>query len=154
MKKEFSTHWIGSVQPRKQRKYRANAPLHIKRKMMSSNLTKELRRKYDKRNVPIRKGDLVRIMTGEFKGKTGKIEVVINQKMRVTIEGIYRTKKDGSKVSVNFNASNLQIKELILEDKKRVTSLTRRGASVKKKKENSEKVKSKVETKNNKENKK
>jgi len=128
MKRKFSTSWVGSVQPRKQRKYRANAPLHIKRKMMSSNLSKELRKKYGKRNIPIRKGDNVRIMVGEFKGKTGKIEIVSNQKLRVTIEGLYRTKKDGSKVAVIFSPSNLQIKELELEDKKRKASLERKGS--------------------------
>jgi len=133
MKQKFSTSWVGSVQPRKQRKYRANAPLHIKRKMMSSNLSKELRKRYGKRNIPIRKGDNVRIMVGEFKGKTGKIEVVSNQKLRVTIEGLYRTKKDGSKVAVIFSPSNLQIKELELEDKKRKASLERKGGKVGKK---------------------
>jgi large subunit ribosomal protein L24 len=142
MKKKFSTSWIGSVQPRKQRKYRANAPLHIKRKMMSSNLSKELRKKYGKRNIPIRKGDSIRIMTGEFKGKNGKIENVENQKLRVSIEGIYRTKKDGSKVAVMFSPSNLQIKELVLEDKKRKDSLERKGTA-KNKKENGKKVEGK-----------
>jgi len=34
MKKIFSTHWKASKQPRKQRKYRAKAPLHIKRKFL------------------------------------------------------------------------------------------------------------------------
>jgi|TARA_B100001971_G_C18086084_1_gene480947 large subunit ribosomal protein L24 len=133
MKKKFSTSWVGSVQPRKQRKYRANAPLHIKRKMMSSNLSKELRKKYDKRNIPIRKGDSVRIMTGEFKKKTGKIDSVENQKLRVTIEGLYRTKKDGTKVGVKFSPSNLQIKELVLEDRKRKVSLERKASSKSKK---------------------
>ena len=75
MKKEFSTSWIGSKQPRKQRKYRHNAPLHIKSKMMGSHLSKELRKKYGTRSVRIRKGDEVKIMIGKFKGKTGKIGI-------------------------------------------------------------------------------
>jgi len=74
MKKEFSVKWIGSKQPRKQRKYRANAPLHIKRKFMSANLAKELRKRYGNRSFPLKKGDSIKIMRGEFKGKTGKIE--------------------------------------------------------------------------------
>ena len=71
MKQKFSTKWVGSKQPRKQRKYRANAPLHILHTMMSSNLNKELRKKYGKRSFPVKKGDTIKIMIGEFKGKTG-----------------------------------------------------------------------------------
>jgi len=125
MKQKFSTKWIASKQPRKQRKYRHNAPLHLRHKMVSANLNKELRKKYEKRNFPIKKGDSVKIMIGEFKKRTGKIESVDLKKSRVTIEGIYRTKKDGTKVSVYFNPSNLQIKELNLEDKKRKQALER-----------------------------
>ncbi len=126
MKQKFSTKWVSSKQPRKQRKYRANAPLHIKRKFMSVNLTKELRKKYGKRNFSIHKGDSIKIMRGEFKGKKGKIEMVDIGNLRVRIEGIYRTKKDGTKVSVYFTPSNLQINELNLEDSKRKKALERK----------------------------
>jgi len=131
MKQKFSTSWTASKQPRKQRKFRANAPLHLRRKMISVSLSKELKKKHDKRNFPIRKGDSVSIMRGEFKGKSGKIDSVDLKKMKVLIDGIYRTKKDGSKVAVNFDPSNLQIKELDLTDNKRKIALERK-ASVKK----------------------
>jgi len=126
MKKEFSAKWTGSKQPRKQRKFRANAPTHIRHKMISSHLSETLRKKYGKRNIPIRKDDNVKIMRGQFKDKTGKIENVDLKKMRVMIAGIFRTKKDGTKVSVYFNPSNLLIKELNLDDKKRVAALERK----------------------------
>lgn len=127
MKKKFSKKWIGSRQPRKQRKFRHNAPLHIRKKMMSVNFSKELRKKYEKRNFPIIKGDNVRIMRGEFKNKTGKVEKVNSKKMKLMIEGIYRTKKDGTKITVKFDPSNLQIKELELNDKKRKIALERKS---------------------------
>lgn len=120
MRKKFSTSWKGSKQPRKQRKYRANAPLHIKQKMVSSNLSKELRKKHGKRSMPIRKGDSIVVMNGKFKKKKGKIASVDLKKMRVTIEGIQRAKKDGTKVNVFFDPSNLQVVELNLDDKERV----------------------------------
>src|SRR3989344_5196133 len=129
MKKQFSTKWTGSKQPRKQRKFRFNAPLHIRHKMISANLSKELRKKHGKRNFPLRKEDKVRIMTGEFKKKTGKIESVDLKKIRVSIAGINRTKKDGTKVAVYFHPSNLQITELNLDDKKRKLSLERKAIS-------------------------
>jgi len=126
MKKEFSTKWIGSKQPRKQRKYRANSPLHIKHRMVSANLKKDLRKKYGKRSFPLRKGDNIKIMSGEFKNKTGKIGFVDLKKLKVHIEGIQRNKKDGTKVNVWFDPSNLQIQELILEDKKRIKAIERK----------------------------
>ena len=141
MKQKFSVSWIGSKQPRKQRKFRANAPLHLRRKMVSVSLSKELKKKHDKRNFPVRKGDNVSIMRGEFKGKSGKIESVDMKKMKVIIDGIYRTKKDGSKVAVMFEPSNLQIKELVLEDKKRKASLERKASAKKIKTENKKETK-------------
>jgi len=76
MKKKFSTQWKSSKQPRKKRKYVANAPLHLRKKFVSINLSKELRKKTNKRNIPAKKGDKVKICVGKFKGKTGKILTV------------------------------------------------------------------------------
>ena len=123
MKKEFSTKWISSKQPRKQRKYRAKAGLHIKKKFVGVNLSKELRKKHEKRNIAVRKGDVVKVMRGKFKGKQGKITGVKLKISKVVIEGIQVKKMDGSKVNVRLQPSNLQIIELNLEDKKRIKKL-------------------------------
>lgn len=112
MKKKFSKKWKASSQPRKQRKYRANAPMHLKRKFVSVNLSKELRKKEGKRNIPIRKNDKVKICRGKFKGKEGKILEVNLKKSKVIIEGIQVKKMDGSKANVKMQPSNLQIIEL------------------------------------------
>jgi len=111
--------WKSSKQPRKQRKYLANAPLHIKMKLMSVNLSKELRKKYQKRSVPLRKKDTIKIMRGKFKGKKGKVIKVLLKTQKVEIEGIQIKKQDGSKVNIKLRPSNLQIIELNVEDKKR-----------------------------------
>ena len=50
MKNKWYKNWKSSKQPRKQRKYRRNAPLHIRNKMMRAPLSKELRDKYKIRN--------------------------------------------------------------------------------------------------------
>ncbi len=128
MKKEFSKEWKASKQPRKQRKYLANAPLHLKRKKLSVNLSKELRKKISKRNVVVRKEDQVKIMKGKFKGKTGKILNVYTKQAKVTIEGIQVTKRDGSKANVKMQPSNLQIIEMV----ERNTKLPNRKQEVKK----------------------
>lgn len=123
MKKKFSGSWKSSKKPRKQRKYRANAPIHIKRKMMGTNLSKNLRKKIGKRSIQTKKGDAVKVMRGKFKGKTGKIVKVLTKNSWVEIEGIQVKKQDGSKVNVKFRPSNLQITELNLDDKRRNKSL-------------------------------
>jgi large subunit ribosomal protein L24 len=127
MKIKFSKCWKASKQPRKQRKYIANAPLSIKRKLMSVNLSKELRKKYERRNIETRKSDIVKIMKGKFKNKQGKIIAVNLKKSSVFIEGIQVKKQDGSKVNVKLRPSNLHIIELNLEDKKRIKSLTKQN---------------------------
>ncbi len=123
MKQKFSKKWKASKQPRKQRKYRFKAPLHIKHKMLGGGLSKELRKKYQKRSIPLRKGDNVKITTGTFKGKKGKISIVNTKKMIVYIEGVQKTRKDGTKVNIPLHPSNLIIIDLNLEDKKRTKKL-------------------------------
>jgi len=127
MKKLFSKNWIASRQARKQRKYRSKAPLHIKRRMTAAHLSKELRQKYHRRSIALRKEDTVKVMKGKFKGKTGKIMELNTKKGAAYIEGIQRTKKDGTKVNVPTQASNLLVTALALEDKKRIESLERTG---------------------------
>ena len=38
MKRKYSSSWKSSKQPRKQRKYRQNAPLHIKQKLVQNGI--------------------------------------------------------------------------------------------------------------------
>ena len=119
MKRGWSSNWISSRQPRKQRKYRYNAPLHIKSTFLNVHLSPSLREKYKIKSIRIRKGDIVKIMRGSFKGKEEKVSKVLTKKEKVYIEGIEKTKKDGTKVKVPVHPSNLMIIDLNLEDKKR-----------------------------------
>ena len=126
MKKEFSTSWKGSSQARKQRKYLANAPIHLRHKLVSANLSKELRKKYARRSFPLKKGDDVKVMRGKLKGKTGKVNKVNLRKMKVSIESVQRQKKDGTKVEIFFSPSKLQVQELNLEDKERIKAIEKK----------------------------
>lgn len=132
MKIRFSENWKASKQKRKQRKYRYNAPPHIKHKFISANLSKELQKKYGRRSFPIHKGDAVLIKKGEFKKKKGKISKIDIYNLKVYIEGIQKSKRDGTKVDVPLQPSNLQIIELNLEDKKRIKALERKAKKEKK----------------------
>jgi large subunit ribosomal protein L24 len=127
MKKKYSAKWQTSKQPRKQRKYRYNAPLHRRQKMMSSHLAKDLRLQYKKRSIGLRKGDEVKIMKGEHRGSYGKVEFVSLAKLKVQIENIKAKKTSGQEVPINFDPSNLLVVKLGSDDKKRFVALRRAG---------------------------
>lgn len=126
MRKQFSTAWKSSTQPRKQRKYRHKAPLHLRNKLMSVHISKELKTKYGKRNVPVRKGDKVKVMRGQFKGRSGEVERVNLKKLKVYIQGVDNIRKDGGKVPYPVSPSNLMIIEMKMDDKKRKASVERK----------------------------
>merc|ERR1712018_367452 len=63
-----------SSSARKQRKRHFTAPSHIRRKLMTSPLSKDLRTKYGVRSIPIRKDDEVQVVRGHYKGQqVGKV---------------------------------------------------------------------------------
>ncbi|MEK6951582.1 MAG: 50S ribosomal protein L24 [Nanoarchaeota archaeon] len=128
--KEFSKSWKSSKKPNKQRKYLANAPLHIRRKFLSAHLSKELRAKYKKRAFPVRKDDKVLVSKGQFKKTKGKVVDVNLKKAKVYIDSVQLVKKDGSKVFYPLHPSNLIITDLNLEDNERVKALTRSNKDV------------------------
>src|SRR3989338_9344106 len=124
--KEWSRHWVRSKNPKKQRKYVLNAPFHIARKLMSVRLAKDLKTKFGKRNIHVRKGDKVKVMVGQLKGKIAKvIKVNLNNKF-VHLEDTFVVKRDGNKVPISFHPSNLMILELYLDDKFRKKALERK----------------------------
>lgn len=129
MKKRFSTKWVKSTQPRKQRKYRRNAPLHIVGKFMAVHLSKDLRKKYVRRAIRVRKGDTVKIVRGQFKKKTGKVMDVNLARRKVFVENIQQIRKDGTKSFYALEPSNLMITSLTLEDKIRKEKLEKKNAS-------------------------
>jgi large subunit ribosomal protein L24 len=133
MKIKFSKSWKASRKKRKQVKYVKNAPLHIKNKFISIHLSKELRQKYNMRNITAKKGDKVKIVRGSKRGKTGKISDVDMKNSKIFIEGIDVQKTDGTKVQVSVEPSNTIIIDLNLEDKKRQKSIDRKKVSEEKK---------------------
>ena len=117
--RKFSKHWKSSKQKRKQRKFRFNAPLHIKRKFLSVKLSKELKIKYKKRNIVLKKGDKVKILRGGFRKQTGKVLKVNPKNSTVFVENMQNIRKDGTKNFYPIQASNLMLLELNMEDKER-----------------------------------
>jgi large subunit ribosomal protein L24 len=114
-----------SKKPRKQRKFLYNAPLHLRRKMISAHLSKELREKYKRRSFPLRKGDEVKVMRGEFKGTIGKIVRIDTKEYKVYVDSVKKKRSIGTEYLVPLSPSNLMITKLNLDDKYRVKMLER-----------------------------
>lgn len=123
-----------SIRPGKQRKELFNAPFHKKRKWIASHLEENLLLKYDRRSIPVVKGDTIKVMRGSFKGHEDKIAHVNVKKRYVEIEGLTTTKADGKKIARPLHASNLLITKLNLTDKWRRKKLEK-GLSEEAKKE-------------------
>jgi large subunit ribosomal protein L24 len=116
-----------SRQPRKQRKVRFNAPLHTRHKFLSAPLSAELQGKYGRRNLPVRKGDTVRLMRGDDRGKEGKVRSVSLKEGLLTMEGVVVARSDLSEVPRPVHPSNIVITKLELKDKLRELALKRQG---------------------------
>ena len=138
MENEWSNKWVSSSQPRKQRKYRHNAPLHVKRKFLSTNLSKPLRERYNKRSMVVRKGDEVIVMRGQLKGTKGLVDKVDTNKECIFLENVKMKKVDGSQVAKPLVPSNLMIIKLSLDDKRRQVILERVSSRGKKEEEKGE----------------
>lgn len=103
--------------------------------MLSCHLSADLRKKYGMRSVTLRKGDKVKVMRGQFKGRENKVERIELKDERVYVTGVDRAKKDGSRSIIPLKASNLMVTELILDDKKRKAKIEGAKTSVPKKAE-------------------
>ncbi|MCS4541582.1 MAG: 50S ribosomal protein L24 [Euryarchaeota archaeon] len=114
-------------QPRKQRKALFQAPMHRRRKIMSTNLSPELREKFKRRSLPVRKGDKIKILRGDFRGHIGKITEVDLKKMRIYVEGVTSAKTGGREVQYPIHPSNVQILEAELKDPMRKKIIERVG---------------------------
>jgi len=117
---------IKSKKPTKQRKKLFQAPDHIRYKHFAAPLSPELRKNYGARNLPVRKGDTVRVMRGDHKKFEGKVIRVDRKKYRIYIEGLTREKVDGTAVFIPIHPSKVMITKINLEDGWRKKILERR----------------------------
>lgn len=119
-----------SSKARVQRYNQTNAPLHVKRKMLSSHLSDDLRKEFGKRSARVCKGDTVMVVRGneDIRGIEGKVVNVYTQTGRVAIEGVTIKSADGTEKERPIHASNLVIVKLNLDDAWRKEALSRKEA--------------------------
>ena len=109
-----------SIQPRKQRKARYNAPAHARGKYLSASLSKDLREKVGTKSLPVKAGDKVRVLRGDFKGHEGEILDVDYNSYKVTIEDVTLSKSDGTAIFLPVDPSNLMIIDADTKDDRRI----------------------------------
>ncbi|KXN70012.1 ribosomal protein L24 [Conidiobolus coronatus NRRL 28638] len=110
---------------RKCRKAHFAAPSHLRQKIMSASLSKELKEKHSVRAVPIRKEDEVLVVRGTHKGREGKVVQVYRKKFVIHINGLTREKVNGATVQLGIHPSNVVVTK-IKTDKDRLAMLERR----------------------------
>ncbi len=122
---------VQSSKTRKQRKAFYNAPAHIRRKMVSSHLSDELRKDLRIHAVQVVKGDTVRVMRGDedVVDVEGKVTHVDTKSGRIVIEGITIAKADGTMVARPIHASKVEITKLNLSDPMRKQNLSKKEVS-------------------------
>ena len=97
-----------------------NAPAHARGKHLSASLSKDLRAKVGKRSLPIRTGDKVSVVRGDFKGHEGEVLSVDYTSYKVTIEDVTLSKPDGTATFLPVDPSNLVIIDADLKDDRRI----------------------------------
>ena len=107
-----------STKAKKQRKARGNAPIHMKKRMVSAHLDSALMSEYNVRSVPVRKGDTVKLLRGaeDFKTSEAKVASVDLKECKIIIENITIPKADGTQKPKPVDPSDVLLTKLDLSD--------------------------------------
>jgi large subunit ribosomal protein L24 len=119
----------GVSKPSTARKHRFNASNQKRRKFISAPLSPSLRAEHGTRSMPVIVDDAVSITKGDRKLLEGRVLRVDTHKSRIYIEGLTRTRMDGSTVQIPVKAENVMITRLNLNDQWRRKILERKSFS-------------------------
>jgi large subunit ribosomal protein L24 len=110
------TKKISPKSPGKQRKRIYKSPIHSHKKLLKCRLDEFLREEYGLRSLVVKKGDLVRVMRGQFRDTEGKVVKVDYSGVRIYLESATTTKADGKESQIPVHPSNLMLVKLELDD--------------------------------------
>lgn len=77
-----------SSSPRRQRRALYDASTFERRRRMTVLLSRDLRRRFGRRSVPVRKGDTVRVLSGSFVGREERVAEVDRRSYSVTLDNV------------------------------------------------------------------
>ena len=116
--------------PRRQRRALFTAPTSERRRRMTVPLSRELRRRFRRRNVPIRKGDTVRVLSGSFAGREERVARVSRRDLAVTLDNVTLKTAEEKLKPLALRTSHLVITRLNLADPWRRRALRLREEEV------------------------
>lgn len=116
-----------TTKPSKARKRLYSAPHHLRGRQLSAPLSPTLRAEHGVRSMPIVEDDTVTIVKGDRRLAEGRVLRVDRKHYRIYVEGITRTRMDGSTVQVPIKPQNVMITRLNLRDPWRRGVLERKG---------------------------
>ena len=125
----MKTHQEVTSSRRKCRKAHFAAPSNLRYRLMSATLSKDLRKKYGVRSMPIRKDDEVTVLKGNYKGNKGKVTQVYRKKWAINVEKLSKTKANGAPVQIPIKPSQVAIIKL-KANKDRTDLLKRKALAV------------------------
>lgn len=105
-----------STQPRKQRRASFRASSFVRHRQMAVALSRDLRSRYKRRALPLRKGDTVRVVSGSFKGREERVSKVDMRSLRVTLDNVTIKKVDQKLKALPIRSSHLILTRLNLSD--------------------------------------
>lgn len=115
-----------SIQPRKQRRAGFQASVFARHRRMSVSLSRELRGRYRRRALPVRKGDTVRVISGSYKGREERVSDVDLRELRVTLDNVTIKKVDQKLKPLPIRPTHLILTRLNLADpwRRRILKVT------------------------------
>lgn len=120
---------VSSSQPRRQRRALAKAPLHYRWRLLNAPLSEDLQKEYGIKRLPVRSGDSVVILRGDWKGHEGKVVEVDLKRSRISIEGVTIKKADGTPVYYKVHPSKVVITKLgeVDDVRRKIIERSKRG---------------------------
>ena len=121
---------ISPHSPRRQRKALYTADTFERRRRMTVLLSRELRTRFHKRSVPVRKGDTVRVLAGSFAGREERVAKIDRRGYSVTLDNVTLKTADEKLKPLGLRPGRLVITRLNLSDPWRRRSLRVREEDV------------------------
>lgn len=107
---------IRSRLPRRQRKALFTADHFERRRRMAVPLSRELRARFGRRQVPVRKGDTVRVLSGSYVGREERVAKVDRRGYSVTLDNVTGKTADAKLKPLPIRTSHLLLTRLNLAD--------------------------------------
>jgi large subunit ribosomal protein L24 len=116
--------------PRRQRKALYTADTFERRIRMGVPLSRDLRSRFHRRSLPVRKGDTVRVLSGSFAGREERVARVDRRGYSVTLDNVTLKAADEKMKPLSLGVGHLVITRLNLSDPWRRRSMRVRDEDV------------------------